>query len=589
MATGGENEFLVQSAIYLGATTLAVPLFRRLKMGTILGFLAAGLLLGPSGLDLLRQEDGVFHVAELGVVLFLFVIGLEISFSRLWDLKNTIFGLGLLQVVITGLAIGYGFAVTEVLPLPTALVIGFALAFSSTAFALSLLEERRELNTTYGTKAFSVLLFQDLAVIPLLAAVPFAASLIGAAGDEGVEFNLGAIGIAAAAIGAIIFIGKYVLDAFFKLVAISGSREAFTAAALFVVAATALVMDQVGLSMALGAFLAGVMLAESSFRHQIEADIEPFRELLLGLFFIGVGMQVDLTVVADLWWVVLLGTVGLIVFKFAVLVLLCVAFRVGRNDALKTGAVLSQGGEFAFVVFSLSTESGILNNELATLLSAVVTLSMIATPFIVTLIHRTAKDQGGTAEPIGEDQVKGRVLVVGFGRMGQLVNQVLRNSLIDVTAIDSDPRRIELAARFGTKVYFGDGTDAHLLMTAGARRVDAIVFTISARERLKSAIAAIREQAPNVKILVRVYDRLHEIEMMDVDTDFVVREMFESSLVLAQKTLSTLGFSDSLIDDITAEYRERDRERLLAQRAGGMFAKKDVLSKPFDAIQIDET
>lgn len=589
MATGGENEFLIQSAIYLGATAVAVPVFRRLKMGTILGFLAAGLALGPSGFNVLRVEDGVFHVAELGVVLFLFVIGLEISFSRLWDLKNTIFGLGLLQMLITGFAIGYGLFAFDTMPLPTALLVGFALACSSTAFALSLLEERRELNTAHGVKAFSILLFQDLAVIPLLAAVPVVATQLGLSGDGSMQMDLGAIAVAVLAIGGIILIGKYALDWFFKLVAISGSREAFTAAALFVVAVTALVMDLVGLSMALGAFLAGVLLAESSFRHQIESDIEPFRELLLGLFFIGVGMQVDLRVVADLWWLVVLGTIGLIVFKFAVIFALSMFFRASRINALKTAAVLSQGGEFGFVVFSLSTESGVLTTEVSTLLSAIVTISMIATPFIVALMSRWAKDQPDNPEPMAEDALRGRVLVVGFGRMGQLVNQILRNSLIEVTAIDSDPRRIELAARFGTKVYFGDGTDAHLLMTAGAKKADAIVFTISARERLKTAVAAIREQAPNVKILVRVYDRLHEIEMMDIDTDFVVREMFESSLVLSEKTLSFLGFSDNLIDDIIAEYRERDRDRLLAQKAGGMFAKKDVLSKPFDAIQIDET
>jgi monovalent cation:proton antiporter-2 (CPA2) family protein len=588
MAIGTENGFLAEAAIYLGATAIAVPIFKRLRLGSVLGFLAAGILLGPSGLKLLDAGEDVFHVAELGVVLFLFIIGLELSFPRLWSLRQTIFGLGLLQMAVTGILFGIGFEISGLLPRGPALIAGFALACSSTAFALTLLQERRELNTAYGSRAFSVLLFQDLAVIPLLAAIPLVAAMQSGDG-EALAVDWGAILGGAGGIVAIIVIGKYVLNYFFKMVAISGSREAFTAAALLVVAGTALLMSEVGLSMALGGFLAGVVLAESAFRHQIEADIEPYRELLLGLFFIGVGMQLDLDVVFSAWWVVLAGAGALIFIKMAILYGLARAFGSGRDNAIKTAAILSQGGEFAFVVFSLGIQRELFDPQLATLLSAIVTLSMVATPLIIMLANRLgreASESEDVAMPEAEEP-RGRVLIVGYGRMGQLVDQVLRASGVEVTAIDNDPRRIALAARFGNKVYFGDGMDPHLLLQAGAVGADAVVFTINARDRVGKAISSLRASCPNVRILARVYDRMAEIELMDVETDFVVRELFESSLVMAQKTLTFLGFSDALIADISAEYRERDRSRLLAQKAEGIYAKKDVLQKPFEAVTHD--
>lgn len=577
-----DNEFLVQAAIYLGATAVAVPVFKRLKLGTILGFLTAGILLGPSALGWLTAEEGVFHVAELGVVLFLFVIGLELSMGRLWALKTTIFGLGLSQMLLTGGVISYGFYAMGILSLGPAIIAGFGLACSSTAFALSLLDERRELNSAHGTKAFSVLLFQDIAVIPLLAAIPFVA-MMDQGNAEGVTLTWSAVGRAAGLIVIIILAGKYVLDFFFRVVAVSGSREAFTAAALFVVALVSLGMAEVGLSMALGAFLAGVILAESSFRHQIEADIEPFRELLLGLFFIGVGMQLDLSVLVQSWWIVLVGATGLIVLKATILFVLARAFGTGQGTALKTGTILSQGGEFGFVVFSLGAGRGLFEADMATLLSAVVTLSMMATPVLMILVSRLGQDMTHDVTPVGEEDVNGTVLVVGFGRMGQQVTQILRGSGVEVTAIDNDPHRIAIAAEFGSKVYFGNGTDINLLVQAGAMRVDAIVFALDAKEDIQSIVAAVRERCPKVRILVRAYDRVHEISLIDVETDCVVREMFESSVLLAQKTLAFLGYSDQNISDITAEYRQRDEDRLMAQKAEGMHANKEDWTRPFES------
>lgn len=575
MAATGGTEFLADAAIYLGATAVAVPVFKRLKLGTILGFLAAGVLLGPSVLGLLDAQDGVFQIAELGVVLFLFVIGLELSVPRLWSLRRTIFGLGLLQMLITGIALGFGFVQLGVLPPGPGYVAGFALACSSTAFALSLMQERGELNTTYGTKAFSVLLLQDIAVIPLLAAVPIVA---GGAG-EATQFNLLIIAKAVGAILILIVLGRFVLNRFFKIIAVSGSREAFTAAALFVVAMTALLLNEAGLSMALGAFIAGVLLAESSFRHQIEADIEPFRELLLGLFFIGVGMQLDVSVMIENWLLVLAGAAGLIVFKSAILYGLARLFGAEHPDAVKVGGVLSQGGEFGFVVFSLGAGAGIFSTEFATLSSAVITLSMIATPVIMMQVSRLTLARS-PAIPEGPQNEMDQVIVVGYGRIGQIVSQMLRGSNVTVTAIDNDPRRIERAREFGAKVFYGDGTDINLLISAGVLNADAIVFAVARRDKVKGAIAGLRQRCPKIRIIVRAHDRMHEIELLDQEIDLIVRETFESAVLMAKETLSFLGQNDGMIAEIEAEFRERDRERLFAQKVDGLYAKKETLHEP---------
>ncbi|MCQ8185345.1 monovalent cation:proton antiporter-2 (CPA2) family protein [Parvularcula maris] len=580
MAAAGGSEFLVDAAIYLGATTVAVPIFKKLKLGTILGFLAAGVLFGPHALGLLSSGDGVSQIAELGVVLFLFVIGLELSAPRLWSLKRTIFGLGLLQMLVTGTCIGFAFETFGWLPRGPAFIAGFALACSSTAFALSLLEERGELNTPFGTKAFSVLLFQDIAVIPLLAAIPFVAR--GQSGEEGASMDPLVIVQAIGALILLILVGRFLLNRYFRLVAVSGSREAFTAAALFVVAATALLLAEAGLSMALGAFLAGVLLAESSFKHQIEADIEPFRELLLGLFFIGVGMQLDLGVMLANWWIVLLGAAALIIFKGGVLYLLVRMFGSKHTEALKVGGVLSQGGEFGFVVFSLGVGRGIFDNEFATISSSVITLSMVATPLIMMALSRV-RTKTSVPTPDAPEDEEGEVLVVGYGRVGQIVTQILRGSKVSVTAIDNDPVRIETARAFGAKVFYGDGTDMHLLVGAGATRANAVVFAIDDAKVVAPAVAALRERCPKVKIIVSAYDRLHEMELMDEEIDIIIRETFESAVLMAKRTLGFLGLSDGMIGEIEAEFRDRDRDRLMAQKAGDHHSGQERLDEPFHA------
>jgi monovalent cation:proton antiporter-2 (CPA2) family protein len=587
MAGPVDNEFLIQAATYLGATAIAVPLFKRLKLGTILGFLAAGVILGDHGLGLLHAEEGVFHVAELGVVLFLFVIGLELSFRRLWDLRKNIFGLGMAQMLITGLVLCFVFTQFNVFGFNAGVIAGFALACSSTAFALSLLQERGELNTAYGTKAFSILLFQDLAVIPLLAAIPFAAAS-GAMNAEGMD----ALSIArtVGVIAGLIIIGRFVLNHVFRIVAISGSREAFTAMALFVVAGTALAVSSVGLSMALGAFLAGVLLAESSFRHQIEADIEPFRELLLGLFFIGVGMQLNLDIIMEQALLVIAAAVGLVIFKMVVIFLLARLMKSDTQEALRAGGVLSQCGEFAFVVFSLGAAERLFTADEASLMSAIVTLTMVFTPPIMMLLNNLSapveETDGKHADKL--EKMEGEILLVGFGRMGQIIDQVLKSSGYKVTTIDKDPKRIETASRFGNKVYFGDGHNMHLLLTAGATSANAIIFAIRDDGGLRKTVDALRTHCPKVTIVARAHDRIHEMDLLDAEIDHIVRETLESSLDMAGRTLSSLGKSDGFIADVQEEFRLRDRERLLEQKAGDLYAGADKMRQPFKATKTGE-
>ncbi len=578
-----ESEFLVQAATYLGAAAIAVPIFNRFKLGSILGYLAAGVVVGPFGLELLHQEEGTFHVAELGVVLFLFVIGLELSLSRLWSLRKQIFGLGASQMAVTGFVIASLFVAAGVMPAPAAIIAGLSLAFSSTAFALQLMKDRGELNTNYGTRAFSILLFQDLAVIPLLAAIPF---LAGGGGEAaGSESALKAVGVVA----ALVLIGKFGLDRVFRVVASSGSREGFAATALLVVALTALAVSWAGLSMALGAFLAGVLLAESSYRHQIETDIEPFRGLLLGLFFISIGMRLDLVVIAQSWWIVLGGALGLVFVKSALLYALARLGGAKHGDALNTAAVLSQGGEFAFVVISLGVSALLFTNGQATLMSAIVTISMALTPFMTAMARQMSQqveDAGDDLE--GPHAEQDHVIIVGFGRMGQIISQVLNSSGVVVTAIDNNASHIRNAERFGFKVYFGDGSRLDTLLTAGALNAKSIILCMDDTEAVNHAVSALREQSPSLTILVCAHDRLHEIELQPLGADVVVRETMESSLLVAREALSRMGHDSRTIDDYVQQFRKRDRERLLAQIDSGPEAAVDLLHQQFKPASDDD-
>lgn len=579
MAAGGEGEFLVQAATYLGAAAIAVPIFNRLKLGSIIGYLAAGVIAGPFCLDILHEREGIFHIAELGVVLFLFVIGLELSLSRLWTMRAQIFGLGAAQMGLTGAVIATGLVVAGVMPVNAAIIAGLSLAFSSTAFALQMLRDRGELNTSYGARSFSILLFQDLAVIPLLAILP----IIAGAGGDGGPVWLG-ITKAALVIAALIVVGRYGLDHILRLVANSGSREAFAAMALFIVALTALAVSWAGLSMALGAFLAGVLLAESSYRHQIETDIEPFRGLLLGLFFISIGMRLDLDLIFASWWVVVFGAIGLVLVKSVILFGVARIAGVKNVDAMRTAAILSQGGEFAFVVISLGAASAMFTPGAVSLMSAIVTISMALTPLAFYLAVRFMPRDQQSADGLDvASGGEGHVVIAGFGRMGQIISQILSAAGVTVTAIDKDPNHIRNAQRFGFKVYYGDASRLDVLMTAGALNARAVVLCIDDAQAANRAARALRARSPTVLILAVAHDRIHEIELQPIGVDFIVRETLESSLAIARETLSKFGHDHETIEDYVEQFRKRDRERLLAQVDAGPDAGMELLHQKFTA------
>ncbi len=576
MASAGDSEFLVQAATYLGAAAIAVPIFNRFKLGSILGYLAAGVAVGPFGLNLIHQEEGVFHVAEFGVVLFLFVIGLELSLSRLWSMRGQILGLGSTQMAITGALIGALFVASGVMSTTAAIIAGLSFAFSSTAFALQLLKDRGEINTEYGKRSFSILLFQDIAVIPLLAAIPFVAGAAAAGADAA---GWDAVVKAAGVLAALVLIGRYGLNRVLRMVAASGSREAFAATALLIVALTALAVAWAGLSMALGAFLAGVLLAESAYKHQIEADIEPFRGLLLGLFFISIGMRLDLAVIIANWWIVLGGAAGLVAIKAGVLYAVTRIAGAAHDNALKSAAILSQGGEFAFVVISLGAGALLFTNGEATMMSAVITISMVLTPPFVMLAHRMSaqSETDDTSDLAGPERAQDHVIVAGFGRMGQIISQVLSASGVKVTAIDKSASHIRNAERFGFKVYFGDAARLDILTTAGVADARAVILCMDDPESVNRATKQLRDAHANLTILSVAHDRMHEIELRPLGADVVVRETLESSLLIAREALTRIGHDENEIEGYVEQFRRRDRERLLAQVDYGPEAGMELI------------
>jgi monovalent cation:proton antiporter-2 (CPA2) family protein len=564
----GPDPLLLNAAIYLGSSVVAVAAFKRLGLGSVLGYLAAGALIGPSFLGLIEGSSEVLHVAEFGVVLLLFVIGLELQPSRLWRMRGEIFGLGSMQLGVTGLVIAaelwlVGFAWAG------ALLVGLSLALSSTAFGVQIMRERGEFATPYARRAFSILLFQDMAVVPLLALAALLAP-IGTEKDAGV----GGVLLAIAAIAGLIAVGKYGLPWLFRLLALAKADEVFTAAALLVVAGAALAMQSVGLSMAIGAFLAGVMLAETEFRHQVETDIEPFRSLFLGLFFIAVGMSVDWRLALDNAFAVISGSVALFATKAAVMYRLLRRTGSPRADALRIASTLGQAGEFAFVLLAIASETWLIGRGDAALLTAAVGVSMALTPAAVKLVdlweeRREAAERRGEGLD-GVDKAKpARVIVAGFGRSGQIIARVLRMRGYDLTLIDNSPRRIKMAEQFGDKVFFGDGSRLDVLTMAGAAEAKAIFLCINDREGAQKAVARLRERFPDQLILAMTYDRFTDIQMRAAGADEVIREVYESAVELARRGLKRMGDNADL-DELFAEFRRRDEEMLRLQIELGM-------------------
>ena len=573
-ADTGSISMMTEVLILLGAAVIAAPLFKRIGLGTVLGYLAAGIIIGPI-LQIITNAEEILHFAELGVVLLLFVIGLELKPSRLWALRRDIFGLGAAQVILTGgvLTVLIGAILGG---WNTAFIIGFGLALSSTAFALQILEDNHDTNTAYGQKSFAILLLQDLAIVPLLALISVLAP-ISANAEEATSPWIAAA-IAFSAVTALIIAGRYLLNPLFRIIANTGAREAMIAAVLLVVLGSAWLLQVAGLSMAMGAFIAGVLLAESSYRHELEADIEPFRGLLLGLFFIAIGLMLDLDVLAENWLLILCGAPLLMLIKSAVIYGLTRIFGSNHDDAVRIALVLPQGGEFGFVLFSAAATVGLMPLKTASLLIAIITITMALTPFSMALAKRliTSDDEEESMEE-DFDGAGADVLMIGFSRFGQIASQVLLASGNNVTIIDKSPNRIDVAGKFGFRIYYGDGQRLDVLEAAGIRRAKLIAVCTHDPKITDKIVELVRSEFPTAKLYVRSYDRSHAIALRQIGVDYELRETFESGLVFGRETLRGLGIDDIQAQAIMDDIRKRDTERLEMQMLDGIEAGREKL------------
>ena len=571
MAVAEGSDQLARVVVLLAAGVVAVPLFKRLKLGSVLGYLAAGLAIGPFGLGFFTDPQAILHVAELGVVLFLFVIGLEMQPRRLWGLRRQIFGLGLAQVLACG-ALLTGVVVLWGARPAVAVVAALGFVMTSTATVMLLLDERGETASHRGQRIVSILLLEDLAIVPLLALVAVLAPVQASSGPV-----WRAVAIALVAVGSVTLAGRYLLNPLFRLLAAAKAREVMTAAALLVVLGAALLMQWGGLSMAMGAFLAGVMLSESTFRHQLEADIEPFRGILLGLFFLSVGMALDLSVFAAEWRLVIAATLVFMVVKGAGIYGVARLLRARHADALHRTAIMAQGGEFAFVLYAAATASGLLDARAGAVLTAIVILSMALTPLVVMalswLLPRETPSLAGIDRAQG---LAGNVLMIGFGRFGQVASQALLARGVEVAIIDLDVEMIQSAERFGFKVYYGDGTRLDVLHASGAATAEAIAVCVDDREAAVKIVELCRHHFPQGKLLVRTFDRGHALALVQA-VHYQVRETFESASAFGEAALLALGVAPEEAAEVAAEVRRRDAERFSLQVTGGLRAGIDLM------------
>lgn len=561
-ATGSDLSHVVA---LLAAAVVAVPVFKRLGLGGVLGYLAAGVVIGPSGFKLFTDPMSILHVAELGVVLLLFVIGLEMEPSRLWGLRRQIFGLGLAQVVVcgalmTGAGMYYGFTPA------VAFVAAMGFVLTSTAVVLQVIEERGETSTPAGQKMVSILLLEDLAIVPLLAIVAFLSPRLQA---EGGGFHWETVAIAIGALVALVVAGRYLLNPLFRLLAQVRAREIMTAAALLVVLGSALLMQVAGLSMAMGAFLAGVLLSESSFRHQLEADIEPFRGLLLGLFFLSVGMTVDLSLMAREWRVILMSVAVYMMVKSLGIYIVAVAFRGTQAEAIHRAALMAQGGEFAFVLYAAAAAAGVIDGPTNAALTATVIISMALTPLLVLGLRYLPVSRASMEGIDAADGLSGTVLIIGFGRVGQVMSQLLLARGVEVAIIDVDTEMIRSAEEFGFKVYYGDGTRLDVLRHSGAEAARAIAVCVNDPASTDKIVAICKEEFPNSRLLVRSFDREHAHKLIAAGVDLQMRETFESALVLGGMALRAIGADEAEVAEIIDDIRRRDTERFKLEVAGG--------------------
>ncbi len=578
MASPGEHaSFLPPVLTFLAAAVVGVPVFRWLGQSAVLGYLVAGVLIGPSGLSLIAEPETAASVAEIGVVLLLFIVGLELHLSQLVSMRRDIFGLGTAQLVLCALVLG-GAGILAGQPVAAASVVGIALALSATAVALQLLEERGDLGSAYGSRAFAVLLFQDLSVVGILALMPLIASAGHGTGGPWLGEAAASTGRVLAAILAVVLVGRYGLNPFFRLLAASRAREVMTAAALLVVLGTAMLMEKVGLSMAMGAFLAGILLAESNFRHQLEADIEPFRGMLLGLFFMSVGMSIDGGLVKAVWPALFGATLAAILVKVALVAGLFRLFGSDTIGALRGAAVLAPAGEFAFVLLPQAADLGLTGPTATRFAVALAALTMLIGPILAKGLDRVidwrlARVSNTVEESpteLAEGAAEARVLVIGFGRFGQILTQVLLAEGIPVTVIDKDVEQLRAATRFGFRIYYGDGTRLDVLRAAGIGKAEIVCLCVDDREAALKIVDIVHEEFSAVRTFVRAYDRLHAVELMNRDVDFQIRETSESALAFGRAALEGLGLSPEAAAARAEDVRKRDIARLVLQQAGAL-------------------
>jgi monovalent cation:proton antiporter-2 (CPA2) family protein len=574
---------LGQIAIFLAAAVIAIPIFRRFKLGSVLGYLTAGIIIGPASLGLIESVDATQQIAEFGIVLLMFVIGLELQPSRLWVLRKPIFGLGSAQVTFTTIGIGLGTYFIFQQTWQAALVIGFGLSMSSTALALQLLAERGQLNSQFGRSSFSILLFQDLSVMPALALLPLLGVAAAKTGGPGGILVLKLIAV----LGIVVIGGRYVLRPMLRIVAATKVAEAMTAAGLLVVLGTALLVSQVGLSLSLGAFLAGVLLADSEFRHELEADIEPFKGLLLGLFFISVGMSANLGLVRERPVLIIALTVAFMLLKVAVL--FAIARLSGLSPAASRGVAVSlpSGGEFAFVLFGLAASLGIMDKEIAELLVLVVTGSMILSPVLLVLYDVTFKQNESDGRPYDTPaELYPKVIIAGFGRFGQIVGRILRAKKIPFTALEASQTQVDFLRRFGNQVYYGDASRLELLRAAHAENAEVFVLAIDDADASVRTAELIRQHFPHLKIFARARNRQHAFRLMDLDVRYTIRETLVSSLELSVQVLEALGLSKSKSVATVAQFRAHDEITMAKQQAVKNDEKKFLETSRESAEQL---
>ena len=568
--------------LLLAGAVVAASVFRKLGLGTVLGYLVAGIIIGPF-LHLVTDAKDIFNVSELGVVFLLFIIGLELKPSRIWQMRRDILGLGLAQVLVTGSVLAAIAWWAGLIDARGSLVAGFGLALSSTAFALQILEDDGDMNTRHGNRSFSILLFQDLAIVPLLALVTILSNRPDVASDSMVNDLVASV----VAVAGMVLAGRFLLTPMFQIIARTGAREVMIAAALFVVIGAAAIMEAVGLSMGMGALLAGLMLSESSYRHELEADIEPFRGLLLALFFMAVGMSLHVKIVYEHILLILIAVPAMMAVKAALIYSLCRIAGSSRYASSRIALLLAQGGEFGFVLFTTAAASGLFPQATASILVAVVTLSMALTPLLAVISRRlTAEDAAEDTLDEDFDGAGADVLMIGFSRFGQIASQILLAGGRDVTVIDSSADRVRQAARFGFRIFFGDGTRKDVLIAAGIKRADLVAVCTHKKEVTDRIIDMIQSEFPSVRIYARSYDRVHSLDLRKKGVEYELRETLESGLLFGRRILEGLDMDGERALAISDDIRERDEERLQLQAVEGLAAGRQMLhNKPVREVK----